>query len=308
MQGSGPRCREGSGRGCWGAAMAEENSIAQSSDDSGADLARPVVRDIHFRDLLDALAKGFDDFKAVPTHLIFLILIYPIIMLILSRVAAGQEMLPLVFPLFAGYTLVGPLIAIGMYELSRRREMGLDISRLHLFDVLKSKSLGAIVALGLVLTIVYFAWLMAALALYKSTFGGGLPESIATLFVQLITFDLSTTGPQSIGQFAVEIITTRAGWTLVLVGSGIGLVFAIVVLALSAVSFPMLLDRQVGAWTAAQTSIRVVMANPMSMGLWGVIVAVTLVVGSLPIFVGLAIVLPVLGHATWHLYRTVVEH
>ncbi|HUT49884.1 MAG TPA: DUF2189 domain-containing protein [Alphaproteobacteria bacterium] len=288
--------------------MAKENSIVHSSDDSGSGLARPVVRDIRFRDLLDALAKGFDDFKAVPTHLIFLILIYPIVMLILSRVAAGQEMLPLVFPLFAGYTLVGPLIAIGMYELSRRREMGLDTSRLHLFDVLKSKSLGAIVALGLVLTVVYFAWLMAALALYKMTFGGGLPDSIATLFMQLITFDLSGTGPQSIGQFAVEIITTRAGWTLALVGSGIGLVFAIVVLSLSAVSFPMLLDRQVGAWTAAQTSIRVVMANPMSMGMWGVIVAVALAVGSLPLFVGLAIVLPVLGHATWHLYRTVVEH
>jgi len=308
MHGSGPRCREGSGRGCWGAAMAKENSIVHSSDDSGSGLARPVVRDIRFRDLLDALAKSFDDFKAVPTHLIFLILIYPIVMLILSRVAAGQEMLPLVFPLFAGYTLVGPLIAIGMYELSRRREMGLDTSRLHLFDVLKSKSLGAIVALGLVLTVVYFAWLMAALALYKMTFGGGLPDSIATLFMQLITFDLSGTGPQSIGQFAVEIITTRAGWTLALVGSGIGLVFAIVVLSLSAVSFPMLLDRQVGAWTAAQTSIRVVMANPMSMGMWGVIVAVALAVGSLPLFVGLAIVLPVLGHATWHLYRTVVEH
>jgi len=288
--------------------MAKETSIAHSGADASAGSARPVVRDIRFRDLMNALAKGFDDFKAVPTHLIFIALYYPVIMLVVARVAAGQETLPLVFPLFAGYTLVGPLIAIGMYELSRRRELGLDTSRKHLFDVLKSKSLGAIVTLGLVLTVVYFAWLLAALAIYKTTFGGGLEGSLATLFVQLVSLDLTAAGPQSLGDFAVSIITTRAGWTLVLVGSGVGLVFAVVVLSLSAVSFTMLIDRDVSAWTAAATSVRVVMANPMSMGLWGIIVAVALVVGSLPLFAGLCIVLPVLGHATWHLYRTVVEH
>lgn len=288
--------------------MVQENSIAHVGAESGAGPAQPVIRDIRFRDLLNALAKGFDDFKAVPTHLIFLILIYPIVMLILSRVAAGQEMLPLVFPLFAGYTLVGPIIALGMYELSRRREQGLDTSRKHLFDVLKSPSLGAIITLGLVLAVVYFAWLIAALAIYKMTFGNGLVGSLGTIFMQLISFDLSATGPQSMSEFAIDIITTRPGWKLILWGSGVGFIFAVVVLSLSAVSFPMLLDRRVGAWTAARTSIRVVLVNPMTMGLWGVIVAVTLAVGTLPLFVGLAIVLPVLGHATWHLYRTVVEH
>jgi uncharacterized membrane protein len=288
--------------------MAKESSIAQMGAERRADPAQPVVRDIRFRDLMDALAKGFDDFKAVPTHLIFLFLIYPAVMLILSRVAAGQEMLPLIFPLFAGYTLVGPLIALGMYELSRRRELGLDTSRKHLFDVLKSPSRGAIITLGLVLAVVYFAWLIAALAIYKMTFGNGLVGSLGTIFLQLVSFDLSATGPQSMSEFAIDIITTRPGWRLVLWGSGVGFVFAVVVLSLSAVSFPMLLDRKVSAWTAARTSIRVVLANPMAMGLWGVIVAVTLAVGSLPLFVGLAIVLPVLGHATWHLYRTVVEH
>jgi uncharacterized membrane protein len=288
--------------------MAKETSIAHMGAESRAYPAQPVIHDIRFRDLMDALAKGFDDFKAIPTHLIFLFLIYPVVMLILSRVAAGQEMLPLVFPLFAGYTLVGPLIAIGMYELSRRREQGRDTSRKHLFDVLKSPSLGAIVTLGIVLAVVYFAWLIAALAIYKMTFGNGLVGSLGTIFMQLVSFDLSATGPQAIGEFAVDIITTRPGWKLVLWGSGVGFIFAVVVLSLSAVSFPMLIDRRVSAWTAARTSIRVVMANPMSMGVWGIIVAVALAVGSLPLFVGLAIVLPVLGHATWHLYRSVVEH
>ncbi len=91
------------------------------------------------------------------------------------------------------------------------------------------------------------------------------------------------------------------------VGSGVGLLFAIVVLSLSVVSFPMLLDRDVGVWTAVTTSISAVLANSIAMAIWGIIVAYALLIGSLPFFVGLAVVLPVLGHATWHLYRAVVE-
>lgn len=274
----------------------------------GADAVQPTIRKIGVADLFEALVKGLDDFKAVPTHLIFLILIYPIIMLLLGRIAAGYDVLPLVFPLLAGYTLVGPLVAIGMYELSRRREGGLDTSRIHLFDVLKSPSLGAIATLGIVLVIIYFAWLIAALAVFKSTFGGQTPASIVTFFMEVITLEFGNAAPDSIGEFASRIFTTAAGWKLIVLGSGVGLVFAVVVLALSVVSFPMLLDRKVSAWTAAWTSVRAVIANPLTMMVWGLIVAAALVIGSLLLFVGLAIVLPVLGHATWHLYRKVVEH
>lgn len=283
--------------------MAKGSSIART----GADAAQPAVRAIGVADLIEALTKGFDDFKAVPTHLIFLILIYPIVMLVLARVAAGYEMLPLIFPLLAGYTLVGPLVAIGMYELSRRREKGLDTSRMHLFDVLKSPSFREIVTLGIVLTIIYFVWLVTALAIFKLTFGGPAPASIGTFLLQVITLELGSAAPASIGQFASQIFTTPAGWTLIVVGSGAGLVFAVVVLALSVVSFPMLLDRRVSAITAAQTSVRAALANPLTLTVWGLIVAAALVIGSLPLFVGLAIVLPVLGHATWHLYRKVVD-
>lgn len=284
--------------------MAKQSTIV----DFDTDTLQPVVRTIGVADLVEALVKGFDDFKAVPTHLIFLILIYPIVMLVMGRVAAGYDVLPLIFPLLAGYTLVGPLVAIGMYELSRRREGGLDTSRIHLFDVLKSPSFGAIATLGIVLVMVYFAWLIAALAIYKSIFGGQAPASMATFFWQVITLDLGSAAPKSIGAFASQVITTAAGWKLIVVGGAVGLVFAVVVLALSVVSFPMLLDRKVSAWTAARTSVRAFVANPLTMTIWGLIVAAALVVGSLPLFVGLAIVLPVLGHATWHLYRKVVVH
>jgi uncharacterized membrane protein len=113
--------------------------------------------------------------------------------------------------------------------------------------------------------------------------------------------------PASILGFISEIFTTSSGWGLIIVGCAVGFVFAAVVFTLSVVSFPMLLDRDVGPVTAMATSIRAVLKNPFTMAMWALIVAVTLLIGAIPLFVGLAIVLPVLGHATWHLYRKTVE-
>jgi uncharacterized membrane protein len=248
--------------------------------------AQPIVRRIDAADLRDALAKGLGDFKAMPTHLVFLCLIYPILVFVFARAAAGHELLPLVFPLLAGYTLLGPLVAIGLYELSRRREQGLDNSRWHAFEVLRSPSIGSIVLLSVVLLAIYFAWLFAAQYIYELNFGSAVPVSIA--------------------EFAQQVLTTRSGWALIIVGGGVGFFFAIVSFTLSVVSFPLLLDRNVGVMTAFQTSIRAVLANPMTMAMWGLIVVGCLLIGSLPIFIGLAVALPVLGHSTWHLYRKVV--
>ena len=264
--------------------MANEKSIANVGAYGST---KPNVRRIGTADLIDALARGLDDFKAMPTHLVFLCLIYPIVTLIFARIYAGYEVLPLVFPLLAGYTLIGPLVATGMYELSRRREEGLDISRGHAFDVFRSPSIGSIATLGVVLMAIYFAWLGAAWAIYEAIFGNAAPTSIE--------------------EFARQVFTTPAGWTLIIGGSSAGFLFAVVVLTLSVVSFPLLLDRDVGVMTAMQTSVRAVLANPLTMAIWGLIVAVALLIGSLPLFVGLSVVMPVLGHATWHLYRKVVE-
>jgi uncharacterized membrane protein len=107
--------------------------------------------------------------------------------------------------------------------------------------------------------------------------------------------------------FISQVLTTPEGWGLIVVGNFVGFLFAVLVLTISAISFPLLLDRDVGAATAVLTSVRVVLANPFPMAVWGLIVAVLLAIGSIPALLGLTIVLPVLGHATWHLYRKVVE-
>lgn len=250
-------------------------------------LAQPIVRRIAPSDLFHALARGIDDFVAMPSHAVFLCVVYPLLGLIMIAATLGNEMLPLAFPIAAGFALVGPLAAIGLYELSRRREAGLDSSSSHAFDVLHSPSLGAIVALGFVLMAIFVLWLACAEAIYIACFG--------------------YSPPASIGQFVNDVLFTGAGWTLIVVGTGVGFLFAVAALSMGAISFPLLLDRDVGAAVALMTSIRVVAANPLTMALWGFIVAALLVIGSIPFFLGLTVVMPVLGHATWHLYRRAVE-
>ncbi len=247
----------------------------------------PVVHKIDTADLRDALARGFADFMMMPTHLIILCVVYPVVGLFFARLTFGYEILPILFPLVSGFSLIGPLAATGLYELSRRREQGLDNSWWHVFDVVRSPSIHAIVTLGVVMALIFVAWLFAAQAIYELYFG--------------------TVETTSISEFARQTMTTPAGWKLIIVGCGVGFLFAVVVLAISVVSLPMLLDRNVGVVTAVRTSVRAVLANPKTMAIWGLIVAGALVVGSLPLFIGLAIVLPVLGHSTWHLYRKLVE-
>jgi len=245
-----------------------------------------AVRRITTADLREILRKGFDDFYARPTHVIFLCVIYPVVALLLIRVAFGRDMLPLVFPLISGFALVGPLAATGLYELSRRREKGQDYSWWHVFDVLKAPSRMALAMMGLIMAAVFVAWLQAALLVHSIFFGDSVPESA--------------------GAFLNQILTTPEGWGLILVGCGVGFLFAAVVFAISVVSLPMLLHRKVSLMMAIETSIRAVLANAKPMVVWGLIVVAALILGSLPLFIGLAIVMPVLGHATWHLYRKLV--
>jgi uncharacterized membrane protein len=235
---------------------------------------------------VDALARGFDDFGGFRTDVIFVCAIYPVIGWVLARLAFGYEMLPLLFPLASGFALVGPFAAVGLYEMSRRREQGLSATWADAFAVVHSPSFGAIVVLGLLLMAIFLLWLGTAEAIYRITLG---PEP-----------------PASIASFAHDVFATDAGWTLIVVGVGVGFLFAVLVLVISVVSFPLLLDREVGLDTAISTSIRTVFENPRPMAIWGLIVAGSLVIGSLPIFLGLIVVVPVLGHATWHLYRKAV--
>jgi uncharacterized membrane protein len=246
----------------------------------------PTIRQIRTVDLKGILARGVDDFAAARTDVVFLCVIYPVLGLILARFAFGDRLLPLIFPLASGFALVGPFAAVGLYEMTRRREQGAAIGWTDAFGVIRSPAIGAIVVLGLILMTIFLAWLGAAWTIYDLTLGPAPPTSIAG--------------------FANDVFTTEHGWILIAAGFGAGFLFALLALAISVVSFPLLLDRETGLDTAVRTSFRAVAANPGPMAAWGLIVAVGLAIGSIPLFVGLIVVLPVLGHATWHLYREVV--
>jgi uncharacterized membrane protein len=247
----------------------------------------PAVHRIGLRDLRDALAKGFEDFGHYRTDVLYLCLIYPVVGLVLARAMVGQDMIPLLFPLASGFALIGPFAAIGLYEMSRRRELGQPSSWGAAFGVLRTPRFGVILMVGAILAAIFVLWMVAANIIYNATLG---PDE-----------------PASLGRFLDEVFGTTAGWTLIVVGCGVGLVFAVAAMAIGVVSFPLLLDRDVGADTAIWTSVRAVAANPIPMAAWGLIVAAGLVIGSLPLFVGLIVVMPVLGHATWHLYRRMVN-
>src|ERR1700753_3968865 len=257
--------------------------LAQSAPDTAA---IPVVRKIGLSDLQDALRLGWEDFKAVPSHAIILGVIYSVLGLGVGRIGVGSLVRPLLFPRAAGFALLGPSAALGLYELSRRRERGEQASAWDAVDVLRSPSFGAMLGLGTLLLALFVTWIATAQAIYVATFGyeaaAGIPD------------------------FARRVLTTPQGWWLIVAGCGVGFLFALVALCVSVVSLPLMLDRHAGAGDAMVTSLRTVARNPVPMAAWGLIVAVLLLLGSLPFFLGLAVVIPLLGHATWHLYRAVI--
>lgn len=247
----------------------------------------PVVRRIGLGDLAVALLRGIDDFKAYRSDVLVIGIIYAVIGVFLARAAFRADLLPLLFPLASGFAIVAPFAAVGLYEMSRLREQGLEPRWSNALDVVKEPGFGAVAVLGLVLVALFGIWIAAAWWIYQLTLGPAMPSSL--------------------GSFVGDVFLTSRGHVMILVGVAVGFVFAAVAMIISVVSFPMLLDRDVGLDTALHSSFRAVAANPGVMAAWGLTVAAALLLSALSLFVGLAVVLPVLGHATWHLYRKLIE-
>lgn len=251
----------------------------------GAD-APVVVRKLGVDDAVAALREGVDDFVRTPTHPVFVGVFYALAGVALAALSSFASALQLVFPLAAGFALLGPFFAVGLYELSRRREAGRATSWVDAFAVLRSPALPSVIALGLLLLALFALWIATAQYLYVSLYG---PQA-----------------PGAAIPFLNDVMTTSRGWRLIGVGCLVGLCFASVALAISVVSFPLMIDRDVGLAPAMVASVRVTLANPLVVALWGLLVAAALVAGSAPLFIGLAFVMPVLGHATWRFYRRAI--
>lgn len=254
---------------------------------AGDKLDMPVIKTITLADLTEALRRGAEDFWAKPSHYFLLMLIYPVIGIVLTVWMNGFHTWPLLYPLIGGFALIGPIAALPLYEISRRRELGEEPSWRDAMSVIRSPAMGGIIAIGAMLFVLFTLWLTSAQALYESLFGSSPPQTFGAMFNQ--------------------VFAEPGGMTLAIIGTAVGAAFALVVLCTSVIAFPLLLDRDVGAYVAVETSFRAVMHNRIPMLAWGLIVGVSVFVGALTLFVGLAVILPILGHATWHLYRATVD-
>ena len=252
--------------------------------------ARPAqipVRKITDRDLRLSLRQGLDDFLEMRGDILFAGVIYTLIGLAAVVMTTNRPLMPFFVPVVAGVGFLGPVAAVGFYELARRREKGEHSNWGHFFDVVKRPAADDMAMIAGLLLLIFFAWLLAAGILYVALFGWATPTSVTGFFG--------------------EVFTTARGWALIALGALVGAVFGWFVLALSVVSMPMLVDCDVSAAEAVSASWRASHSNKAEMIRWGVIVTSLLVLGSIPLFVGLAVVLPVLGYATWHLYTRLID-
>jgi len=245
-----------------------------------------AVRKIELKDLWQALKEGYGDFIAKPSHFVFLAIVYPLFALLLTLFLLGYNLLHLAFPMVVGCTFLGPLVSIILFEVSRLRERGQTVKWNSAFDFVHTSAFAPILALSVVMMLLYLGWLFMAQHIWFGLFGADPPVSIT--------------------DFANLVLTTRRGGALVVYGTAVGFLFAVAAFSISVVGFPLLLDKPATAITAASASIKAVFANPRVMAVWGLMVVVLLLVGAIPFLIGLTVVLPVLGHATWHLYRKLV--
>lgn len=251
-----------------------------------ATAALPDIRRIGSDDLRWALAEGWKDFRAKRGDLLFIGLLYPVICLVAAVMTFNDPLLPLFFPLVAGLSIAGPAVASGFYELARRREEGRDSSWWHFLDPLQGRSRVPLALLTAGLAVLFVGWLLVAYAIYGATFG--------------------VHAPLDVQSFLADVFTTPQGWLLIIFGNLAGAAFAVMTLIFALVSFPMVVDKPVDAGTAVRTSVAAVRKNPREALGWGIRVAGLLLLGLLPAALGLVVVLPWLGYATWHLYTRIV--
>lgn len=243
-----------------------------------------VAKDLTMGDLRAALAAGWRDFMARPLFGLFFAGIYVAAGLFLYFALFSRGEIAWLVPAAAGFPLLAPFVAVGLYEVSRRREAGLPMSWANILGAIVTRGHGQLAVMGMVVFIIFGFWL-------------GIAHAIFSIFL----------ADSGVGSGSLGVFLTTPGILMMLVGSIVGALMALAFFSTMVVSLPMLVDRDVDFVTAIITSLATVRSNTRVMFAWAVIVALSLFAAMLPFFLGLLIVLPVLAHATWHLYRRAVR-
>jgi uncharacterized membrane protein len=243
------------------------------------------VRRIAPADIAEALGQGLRDFQAVPLYGIAFGALYAAggIAILLCLTAFG--MVYLAYPLAAGFAMIGPFVAVGLYEVSRRRETGQPISLAAIWTTVRTR--GEIGWMAFVTLFVFVVWMY----------------QVRLLIALLLGLNASFS---SLQEFITTVLTTNEGLLFLAIGNAVGAALSLILFSLTVVSFPLLLDRDVDFVTAMITSVRAVVTSPLPMIGWAALIVVLLAVSAMPYFLGLVVTLPVLGHTTWHLYRRII--
>ncbi len=252
----------------------------------GIESIEPQIRAITVDDISASLAGGLRDFRAAPTFGLLVGAVYALAGNLLFWVAASFDMLFLAYPLAAGFALIAPFAAVGLYETSRRLGTGAPATIGRLIGAVPAHARRELGYMALVTAFGLIGWIYAAGFVYALFFG---------------------LRPLDYTDIVTAVVSTPRGIAFLMVGNVIGAVMATVIFSVSVIAYPMLLDRDIDFVTAMIASIRAVFAAPMVMLGWGIFVGTLLAVAILPMFLGLVVVLPWLGHATWHLYRRAVD-
>jgi len=245
----------------------------------------PVVRRITSAGIAEALGQGLRDFQAMPLYGLLFGALYAGGGMVILLCLTAFGMVYLAYPLAAGFALIGPFVAIGLYEVSRRREAGQPTSIAGVWSTITSR--GEIGWMAFVTLFFFVIWMY----------------QVRLLIALLLGLNASFS---SFREFITLVLTTNEGLLFLAIGNLEGAALSLILFALTVVSFPLLLDRDVDFVTAMVTSVRAVVTSPLPMIGWAIVVVVLLIVSSIPYFLGLIVTVPVLGHATWHLYRRIV--
>jgi uncharacterized membrane protein len=254
--------------------------------DAAGERPMPEILELDLSDLRVSLAAGWRDFRRAPTYGLFFAAVYVLGGWLIWWASTTEGQIWWTIIAGAGFPILGPFIACGFYEVSRRLEMGEALDWGGVLGAVARQKDRQIPTMAAIIVVFFLFWNFLAHMIFALFLGTATLTNISS---------------------SIEVFLTSEGLSMLAVGTAVGAVFAGILFALTVVSLPLLMDRDVDFITAMIASWSLVMANPRVMLIWAVLIAVGLFAGMVTAFLGLFVALPLFGHATWHLYRRALE-
>ncbi|MEM6889206.1 MAG: DUF2189 domain-containing protein [Pseudomonadota bacterium] len=254
--------------------------------ESTAPAPLPTIKSITQADIRAALNEGLADFKRAPVYGLFFGAVFSLVGVAIAWTLYRGQASYWIFPVAAGFPLIGPFAAVGVYEVSRRLETGEDLGWWGILTAGMRQQNAQLPFFAVLTVFAFLTWIVLARVIFAVSFGTSSMTNIMTSF---------------------EVFFSGPGLMMLLIGTIVGAALAALLFSISVIGVPLLLDQNIDVVTAIITSVQSVIENREAMIFWGAVVAGAIVVAMAPLFLGMVIVFPILGHASWHIYRKVID-